>query len=75
VLDEGEQLGTATALSNGALLRIEQAKLLDRCQEYPEILAYIQGDCLHEVRQLLVRMESFAYRAAFGRDWRSLCLI
>ena len=63
VLDDGEQLGTATALTDGSMMRVEQQQLLTRCQQYPEILAYIQGDCLHEVRQLLVRMENFAYRS------------
>lgn len=63
ILDKGEQLGTATALTDGSLFRVEQQKLLDRCQKHPELVAYIQGDCLHEVRQLLVRLESFAFRS------------
>lgn len=63
VLDEGEHLGTATALTDGELYQVEQQQLLSRIQQHPELLAYIQGDCLNEVRRLLVRMENFAFRS------------
>jgi CRP/FNR family transcriptional regulator len=62
-LDKGEHLGTAIALTDGRLQWAPQEIVIERCAKHPDLLAYIQADCLHEVRQLLVRMENFAYRS------------
>ncbi len=62
VLDMGDQLGTAVALTDGKLYWVEKDVFKKLCARFPDLLALVQGDCLFEVRRLLGRMESYAYR-------------
>lgn len=63
VMDHGEQLGSAVALTDGAMLWAEKSDFNSLCQKYPELLAKVQGDCLFEVRRLVGRMEAFNFRS------------
>lgn len=62
LLDRGAQLGTAVAISDVTLFSIERTAFNELCQESSELLAIVQGDCLGEVRRLLNRLETFAFR-------------
>lgn len=62
LLDKGSHLGTAVAITDVTLFSIEQDTFHDLCRRSPELLAVVQGDCLSEVRRLLNRLETFAFR-------------
>ena len=62
LLDHGEQLGTAVAISDTTIYSFDQTKFNNLCLECPALLAMVQGDCLKEVRRLLTRFETFAFR-------------
>lgn len=63
ILDSREELGTATALTDGKLFWVNKDVFLQLCDQYPELHSLVQKDCLMEVRRLLERMESYAYRS------------
>lgn len=63
ILDQGKQLGSAIALTEGELWWADQNQFKDICQESPKLLAFVQGDCLFEVRRLLNRMEAFTFKS------------
>ncbi|MEW6568305.1 MAG: Crp/Fnr family transcriptional regulator [Chloroflexota bacterium] len=67
LLDHGPQLGTALAMTDVRLLRLEQQAFADLCRESPELLSAVQGDCLAEVRRLLHRLEAVAFRSVRQR--------
>lgn len=62
LLDKGSHLGTAVAINDVTLFSIDQDIFHDLCRRSPELLAVVQGDCLSEVRRLLNRLETFAFR-------------
>jgi CRP/FNR family transcriptional regulator len=61
ILDHGSQLGTAIAVTNVELLWGPKDRFYQLCEEYPELLAVVQRDCLHEVRRLMERFETRAF--------------
>lgn len=67
LIDGGDQLGSAIAINNTTLFSIESGEFINLCQESPELLAIVQGDCLAEVRHLMNRLETFAFRSVRGR--------
>lgn len=67
LLDKGNHLGTAVAISPVTLFAVERGEFCRLCQISPELLAVVQGDCLSEVRQLLNRLEAFAFRSVRER--------
>lgn len=67
LLDGGEHLGRAIAVTDVTLFWVERDEFMDLCQESPELLAVVQGDCLFEVRHLLHRLEAFAFRSVRER--------
>lgn len=67
LLDDGNHLGTAVAISEVTLFAVERGEFCRLCQISPELLAVVQGDCLSEVRQLLNRLEAFAFRSVRER--------
>lgn len=67
LLDDGNHLGTAVAISEVTLFAVERGEFCRLCQISPELLAVLQGDCLSEVRQLLNRLEAFAFRSVRER--------
>jgi len=73
LLDNGNQLGTAVAMTDGTLLMVEREEFGDLCRRSAELLAMVQGDCLAEVRRLLNRLESFAFRSVRERVALTLC--
>ncbi len=73
LLDNGSQLGTAVAMSEGTLLVAEREGFSELCRQSAELLAMVQGDCLGEVRRLLNRLESFAFRSVRERVALTLC--
>ena len=62
LLDKGDHLGTALAMTDVTLFWIEREEFLSLCRQSPHLLSMVQGDCLAEVRHLLNRLESFAFR-------------
>jgi CRP-like cAMP-binding protein len=62
VLDGKAQLGTAIAMTGVTVLWVECQTFHALCRECPQLLSTVQGDCLAEVRYLLNRLESFAFR-------------
>lgn len=62
LLDCGAQLGTAVSISDVTIFSVERNAFNELCQESPELLSIVQGDCLGEVRRLLNRLETFAFR-------------
>jgi len=67
LLDRGDQLGRAEAMTDCSVLRIKKDDFLQLCDECPELLALVQGDCLAEVRRLLHRLEVIAFRSVEQR--------
>ena len=67
ILDGGEHLGRAVAVTDVTLFWIERQEFMDLCQDSPELLSVVQGDCLFEVRHLLHRLEAFAFRSVRER--------
>jgi CRP-like cAMP-binding protein len=63
ILDGGCHLGTAVAMSDVTLYACEGKQFSSLCQSNPELLAAVQKDCLPEVRHLLNRLESLAFRS------------
>lgn len=61
LLDYGNQLGTAWAMTDVTLLWADREAFNKVAEDYPALLAEIQKDCLLGVRRLLSRMESFAF--------------
>ena len=61
ILDQGSQLGTAIAVTEVELLWGLKDRFYQLCEEYPELLAVVQRDCLHEVRRLMERFETRAF--------------
>jgi CRP-like cAMP-binding protein len=62
LLDGGMHLGTAVAITDVTLFSIERETFTDLCARSPQLLAIVQGDCLSEVRNLINRLEIFAFR-------------
>jgi len=62
LLDKGKHLGTAVAITDVTLFSIDKEVFSDLCSQSPELLSVVQGDCLGEVRRLLNRLETFAFR-------------
>ena len=62
LLDGGSHLGAAVAMTDVTLFWIEKNEFKTLCQESPELLNLVQGDCLAEVRHLLNRLEAFAFK-------------
>ena len=62
VIDRGPQLGTAEAMGDVVLLEADRGQFNELCQESPELLAMVQGNCIGEVRTLVQRVEAFAFR-------------
>jgi CRP-like cAMP-binding protein len=62
VLDGKVQLGTAIAMTEVTVLWVESETFHALCRECPQLLSAVQGDCLAEVRYLLNRLETFAFR-------------
>jgi len=62
VLDGNAQLGTAIAMTETTVLWVECETFHALCRECPQLLSSVQGDCLAEVRYLLNRLETFAFR-------------
>lgn len=62
VLDGKAQLGTAIAMTETTVLWVERDTFHALCRECPQLLSSVQGDCLAEVRHLLNRLETFAFR-------------
>jgi CRP/FNR family transcriptional regulator len=73
LLDNGSHLGTAVAMSDGSLLMVDRGKFTELCRQSAELLAMVQGDCLAEIRRLLDRLESFAFRSVRERVAITLC--
>lgn len=67
LLDNGSQLGTAIAMTDVTLFQVKREKFNALCEQSSELLAVVQGDCLSEVRSLLNRMETFAFRGVRER--------
>ena len=67
LLDGGEHLGRAIAVTDVTLFWVERDEFMDLCQDSPELLSVVQGDCLFEVRHLLHRLEAFAFRSVRER--------
>ena len=67
LLDLGEQLGSAIAMTDVIVYTIDRLSFAGLCEEHPELLAVVQSDCLSEVRHLLNRMENYAYRSVRQR--------
>ncbi|KAA3646507.1 MAG: Crp/Fnr family transcriptional regulator [Chloroflexi bacterium] len=62
LMDKSGHLGSAIAMTDITLLQVDRQAFLKLCDESPELLALVQGDCLSEVRTLLNRLEGFAFR-------------
>jgi len=62
LLDKGNHLSSAVAMTAITLFSIDRDRFYDLCQSRPELLASVQSDCLSEERNLLNRLESFAFR-------------
>lgn len=62
LLDGGGHLGRAVAITDVTLFSVERNEFMQLCQESPELLSVVQGDCLFEVRHLLNRLETFTFR-------------
>ena len=60
ILDDGNQLGTAIAVTDVELLWGSRKGFYQLCESYPELLVIVQRDCLHEVRRLMQRFEERA---------------
>jgi CRP-like cAMP-binding protein len=67
LLDDGNQLGTAIAMTDVTLMWMERGAFLSLCEASPELLSIVQGDCLAEVRRLLNRLEVVAFRSVRER--------
>jgi len=67
LLDGGDQLGSAVAMTDTTLYSIERGEFSKLCRESPQLLTLVQGDCLAEVRHLLNRLEAFAFRSVRER--------
>lgn len=72
LLDLGNQLGTAVAMTDVELWWVDKDDFHALCQKRPELLAMVQGDCLFEVRRLVNRLEFFAYRSIKERLAKAL---
>jgi len=62
VIDRGPQLGTAEAMGEVVLLEADREQFNALCEDNPELLAMVQGACISEVRKLMQRVETFAFR-------------
>ncbi|HEY54639.1 MAG TPA: Crp/Fnr family transcriptional regulator [Caldilineae bacterium] len=62
LLDRGTQLGTARAMTDVTLLWAEREEFNIACADCSQLMALVQRDCLLEVRRIVGRMESFAFR-------------
>lgn len=62
VIDRGPQLGTAEAMGEVVLLEADRDQFNALCDANPELLAMVQGTCIGEIRTLMRRVESFAFR-------------
>lgn len=67
LLDGNVHLGTAYALTDVTLFWVERETFQRLCEQSSELLALVQGDCLAEVRNLLHRLEAFAFRSVRER--------
>ncbi|GMR09335.1 MAG: Crp/Fnr family transcriptional regulator [Anaerolineae bacterium] len=62
VIDRGPQLGTAEAMGQVLLLEADREQFNSLCEDNPVLLAMVQGTCIGEVRKLMQRVETFAFR-------------
>jgi len=62
VIDRGPQLGTAETMVDVVLLEADREQFNALCDDNPELLAMVQGNCISEVRKLMQRVEAFAFR-------------
>ena len=67
LLDGGTHLGTAIAMDEVTLFCIDKETFNDLCNSYPDFLNIVQGDCLGEVRNLMKRLEAYAFRSVRER--------
>lgn len=67
LLDRGAQLGTARAMTDVTLLWAEREEFNAACADCSQLMALVQRDCLLEVRRIVGRMESFAFRSVKER--------
>lgn len=67
LLDGDTQLGSAYAITDVTLFWVERETFQRLCEQSSELLALVQGDCLAEVRNLLHRLEAFAFRSVRER--------
>ncbi|NOH12267.1 MAG: Crp/Fnr family transcriptional regulator [Chloroflexi bacterium] len=67
ILDQGNHLGSAIALTRVTLLVFQKSAFLELCDESLELLALIQGGCFSEVRSLVNRLESLMFRGVRKR--------
>ena len=63
LLDSGTHIGTAVAMEKVTLFRIDKETFDELCNNYPVFLTIVQGDCLGEVRNLIKRLEAYAFRS------------
>jgi len=63
LLDSGAHLGTAIAMDKVTLLRIDKETFDELCNNYPDFMTIVQGDYLGEVRNLIKRLEAYAFRS------------
>jgi len=73
-LDGGTQLGTAEALTDTSVLRVERDSLAALCQQHPELLGIVVQSCLWEVRHLVERVELLASQGVQRRLARMLLI-
>ena len=62
VIDCGPQLGTAEAWGDVVLLEADREQFSALCDTHPELMVMVQGTCIGEIRTLMRRVESFAFR-------------
>lgn len=67
VMDRGPQLGTAFAMSDVRILWADRDAFFALCDSHPELLSLVTGSCLAEVRNLMRRLEAFAFRSVQER--------
>jgi len=62
LLDKGNHLGSAVVMTAITLFSIDRDRFYELCKSSPELLSAVKSDRLSEVRNLLNRLESFAFR-------------
>lgn len=67
ILDGGDNLATALAMTRVSLYAISRENLLTISRDYPEIISAMQTSCVKEVRRLSHLVEEFAWKGVKGR--------